>query len=151
MRYEFGAKVSIAATIAEGFIVRARSLPGNQYDGHTLQEALDQVEILTDIRPSLAASGCDNVTVLHKPRLLSDNGPCYIADDLAKYLGKHGLEHVRGAPNHPQTQCKIERWHQLSRTASFWKTIIWRANLKPPSPPVSSITTTTVTTRASAI
>ena len=48
----------------------------------------------------------------HKPRLLSDNGPCYIADDLAKYRGKHGMDHVRGAPNHPQTQGKIERWHQ---------------------------------------
>jgi len=61
---------------------------------------------------ALAASGCDSVTVLHKPRLLSDNGPCYIAGDLAKYLEKNGMDHVRGAPNHPQTQGKIERWHQ---------------------------------------
>jgi len=51
-------------------------------------------------------------SVRHKPRLPSDNGPCYIADDLAKYLGKHGMDHVRAAPNHPQTQGKIERWHQ---------------------------------------
>ena len=29
----------------------------------------------------LAASGCDSATVLHKPRLLSDNGPSYIARD----------------------------------------------------------------------
>ncbi|MBB1493091.1 IS3 family transposase [Paracoccus sp. MC1854] len=61
---------------------------------------------------ALAASGCDRVTVLHKPRLLSDNGPCYIASDLAEYLDQHGMDHVRGAPNHPQTQGKIERWHQ---------------------------------------
>jgi IS5 family transposase len=54
VRYEFGTKVSVSATIAEGFIVGARSMPGNPYDGHTLQEALDQVEVLTDIRPSLA-------------------------------------------------------------------------------------------------
>jgi putative transposase len=32
--------------------------------------------------------------------------------DLAKYLEKNGMDHVRGAPNHPQTQGKIERWHQ---------------------------------------
>ncbi|NDH41302.1 MAG: IS3 family transposase [Gammaproteobacteria bacterium] len=51
-------------------------------------------------------------SVLQKPRLLSDNGPCYIAGDLAKYLEKNGMDHVRGAPNHPQTQGKIERWHQ---------------------------------------
>lgn len=52
--YEFGTKVSIAATIKEGFIVGARSMPGNPYDGHTLVDALDQVEVLTDIRPALA-------------------------------------------------------------------------------------------------
>jgi putative transposase len=70
----------------------------------------DDVSATLDI--ALAASGCDSVTVLHKPRLLSDNGPCYIAGNLAKYLGNHGMDHVRGAPNHPQTQGKIERWHQ---------------------------------------
>ena len=70
----------------------------------------DDVSATLDI--ALAASGCDSVAVRHEPRLLSDNGPCYIADDLAKYLGKHGMDDVRGAPNHPQTQRKIERWHQ---------------------------------------
>ncbi|MCC5955827.1 MAG: IS5 family transposase [Natronohydrobacter sp.] len=54
VRYEFGTKVSVAATINEGFIVGARSMPGNPYDGHTLADALDQVEVLTDIRPPLA-------------------------------------------------------------------------------------------------
>ena len=54
VRYEFGTKVSVAATINEGFIIGARSMPGNPYDGHTLADALDQVEVLTDIRPSLA-------------------------------------------------------------------------------------------------
>ena len=70
----------------------------------------DDVSATLDI--ALAASGCDSVTVLHKPRLLSDNGPCYIAGELAEYLEEHGMDHVRGAPNHPQTQGKIERWHQ---------------------------------------
>lgn len=54
MRYEFGTKVSIATTIDEGFVVGMRALPGNPYDGHTLAEALEQVEILTDQRPELA-------------------------------------------------------------------------------------------------
>ena len=57
-------------------------------------------------------SGCDSATVLHKPRLLSDNGPCYIAGDLAEYIEANQMSHVRGAPMHPQTQGKIERWHQ---------------------------------------
>ena len=54
VRYEFGTKVSVATTLDSGFIVGMRSLPGNPYDGHTLAEALEQVEILTDQRPRLA-------------------------------------------------------------------------------------------------
>ena len=54
MRYEFGCKVSVATTLDEGFVVGMRSFPGNPYDGHTLRDALGQVEILTDQRPELA-------------------------------------------------------------------------------------------------
>jgi putative transposase len=61
---------------------------------------------------ALAASGCTQARVRHRPRLLSDNGPGYIAGELAKWLDANGMEHVRGAPCHPQTQGKIERWHQ---------------------------------------
>ncbi len=61
---------------------------------------------------ALAASGSDRVHVQHKPRLLSDNGPCYIAGELADYIQANAMSHVRGAPMHPQTQGKIERWHQ---------------------------------------
>ena len=45
--YEFGVKVSIAATLKEGLVVGMRSMPGNPYDGHTLAETLEQVGILT--------------------------------------------------------------------------------------------------------
>jgi hypothetical protein len=54
VRYEFGTKVSLATTLDGGFIVGARSFAGNPYDGHTLAPALEQVDILTDMRPSLA-------------------------------------------------------------------------------------------------
>ncbi|WP_299846218.1 transposase, partial [uncultured Jannaschia sp.] len=50
-RYEFGCKVTIATTHREGFVVGTRSIPGNPYDGHTLHEAVEQVEILADARP----------------------------------------------------------------------------------------------------
>ncbi len=49
---------------------------------------------------------------MHKPRLLSDNGSSYVSVELAEWLGDNGMVHVRGAPNHPQTQGKMERWHQ---------------------------------------
>ena len=61
---------------------------------------------------ALAASGLDQMTVVHRPRLLSDNGASYVAEDLAAWLNRQKIEHVRGAPYHPQTQGKIERWHQ---------------------------------------
>ncbi|SPJ26512.1 hypothetical protein PAA8504_04377 [Palleronia abyssalis] len=64
---------------------------------------------------ALKASGCGCATVIAKPRLLSDNGSSYIAGDLADYLEDKGMEHVRGAPYHPQTQGKIERWHQTMK------------------------------------
>jgi len=54
VRYEFGCKVSVTTTLDEGFVVGMRSLAGNPYDGHTLKEALEQVEILTDQRPDPA-------------------------------------------------------------------------------------------------
>ena len=53
-RYEFGTKVTVATTTTGGFVVGIRALPGNPYDGHTLHEALEQVEILTDQRPEMA-------------------------------------------------------------------------------------------------
>jgi RNA-directed DNA polymerase len=39
-----------------------------------------------------------------------------VAGDLAKWLEDKGMEHVRGAPYHPQTQGKIERWHQTLKS-----------------------------------
>jgi hypothetical protein len=75
-----------------------------------------RAEDVTDtLDMALAASGCDQAHVHHRPRLLSDNGPCYIASDLADYIEAHKMKHVRGAPFHPQTQGKIERWHQTMK------------------------------------
>ena len=75
-----------------------------------------RAEDVTDtIELALAASGCDQAVVRHKPRLLSDNGSCYISGDLAKWLEDQKMTHVRGAPLHPQTQGKIERWHQTMK------------------------------------
>jgi putative transposase len=61
---------------------------------------------------SHTASGCDQARIIHKPRLLSDNGSSYVSSELAEWLDAQNMGHVRGAPYHPQTQGKIERWHQ---------------------------------------
>ena len=61
---------------------------------------------------ALRASGLDQATPADRPRLLSDNGSSYIAGELAEWLEDRKIKHVRGAPYHPMTQGKIERWHQ---------------------------------------
>ncbi len=70
------------------------------------QDVTDTLEL------ALAASGCDQVHVVHKPRLLSDNGSSYVSGELAEWLQDKDMKHSRGAPYHPQTQGKIERCHQ---------------------------------------
>lgn len=47
-----------------------------------------------------------------RPRLLSDNGPCYVSSELKDWLDDHDMTHTRGKPYHPMTQGKIERWHR---------------------------------------
>ena len=70
----------------------------------------DDVKQTLDL--ALARTGIDKVYVKHKPRLLSDNGPCYLSKELRNYLDENGIKHTRGAPFHPQTQGKIERYHR---------------------------------------
>jgi transposase InsO family protein len=70
----------------------------------------DDVTATLDL--ALASAGLDHAAVVHRPRLLSDNGVSYISGDLAEWLDKKNMRHIRGAPYHPQTQGKIERWHQ---------------------------------------
>jgi putative transposase len=65
----------------------------------TLQMALDKVDVAA-------------VKVKHRPRLLSDNGPAFVSQAFKEYLGRYKLTHIRGAPYHPMTQGKIERYHR---------------------------------------
>ena len=58
---------------------------------------------------ALLMTGLDRTNA---PKLLSDNGPCYIAKDLKEYFDEIGIKHIHGAPMHPQTQGKIERYHR---------------------------------------
>ena len=69
-------------------------------------------DITDTLNLALKASGLDQVAVVHRPRLLSDNGPSYISGELAQWLARECMRHIRGAPFHPMTQGKIERWHQ---------------------------------------
>lgn len=52
--YELGVKVSIATTLKEDLVVGMRSMPGNPYGGHTLEETLEQVAIPAERKPTTA-------------------------------------------------------------------------------------------------
>ena len=52
------------------------------------------------------------VSAAPDPSIRRCYGPCYIAGGLADWLSEKNLKHTRGSPSHPQTQGKIERWHQ---------------------------------------
>jgi transposase InsO family protein len=70
----------------------------------------DDVKLTLD--DAIGRTGADQVVVKHRPRLLSDNGPCYLSKELKEYLKERKMQHTRGAPYHPQTQGKIERYHR---------------------------------------
>jgi putative transposase len=78
----------------------------------TLTTTMAATDVATTLDLARAKAGVDRVAVHHRPRLLSDNGPCYISGQLATYLATHGLTHTRGKPYHPMTQGKIERYHR---------------------------------------
>jgi transposase InsO family protein/transposase-like protein len=87
-------------------------------------------DVTDTLELALQASGCDQVNVQHRPRLLSDNGASYIATELAEWLDDKGMDHVRGAPYHPQTQGKIERWHQTLKNRVLLENYFLPGDLK---------------------
>ena len=68
-------------------------------------------DVTATLELALQASGCDQADAVHKPRLRSDNDSSYISGNLADGLTDNEMSPVRGAPYHPQTQAKTERWH----------------------------------------
>lgn len=46
-----------------------------------------------------------------RPRIISDNGPQFIAKDFKEFIRISGMTHVRTAPYYPQSNGKIERWN----------------------------------------
>ena len=69
-----------------------------------------KAEDVTDTLDEALATA--NLKNSNPPKLLSDNGSCYISHELADYIEEKKMKHVRGRPLHPQTQGKIERYHR---------------------------------------
>src|SRR5262249_23041666 len=73
---------------------------------------MSATDVSDTLQVALRGSGLNQVKVLHRPRLLSDNGPSYVSNELGKWLEDNGIRHIRGRPYHPMTQGKIERYHR---------------------------------------
>lgn len=110
--YEFGVKVGIAVTAKQGFIVGARSFPGNPYDGDTLHEQLEQAETLTGVKiqevlVDLGYRGRDqenpgrNIVHRGKPRRLTQSQRRWLKR-------RQSIEPIIG---HLKSDCGLERCH----------------------------------------
>ena len=88
------------------------------------------LDVTNTLELALQASGCDQARVVHKPRLLSDNGSSYVSGELAEWLGDKKMGHVRGVPYHPQTQGKIEQWHQTLKNRILLENYFFPADLE---------------------
>ncbi len=80
-----------------------------------LSPTMGATDVTETLDEAIAITGVDQVKVKHRPRLLSDNGPAYLSSELREYLGERRMAHTRGAPYHPQTQGKIERYHRTMK------------------------------------
>lgn len=81
-----------------------------------LSTTMGSTDVEETLNLAVAKTGVDRIKVKHRPRLLSDNGPAFISDALHHYLKRYHIDHVRGAPYHPQTQGKIERYHRSMKS-----------------------------------
>ena len=67
------------------------------------------IEVVQD---AVDRTGMDQIPITDRTRLLSDNGPGYVSRAFRDYPGMVGIKHILASPLHPQTNGKLERYHQ---------------------------------------
>jgi transposase InsO family protein len=71
-----------------------------------IRDHMEEADVQTIIQR--AREACPGVT----PRIISDNGPQFIAKDFKEFIRMCGMTHVKTSPYYPQSNGKIERWHK---------------------------------------
>ena len=79
---------------------------------HRLQRDMTSDSFIEVVQDAVDRTGMDRVPITDRTRLLSDNGPGYVSRAFRDYLGMVGIRHILAAPFHPQTNGKLERYHQ---------------------------------------
>ena len=77
-----------------------------------LQKDMSSNSLIEVIQEAVDATGMTDVPVENRTRLLSDNGAGYVSRAFRDYLRLVGIGHILAAPYHPQTNGKLERYHQ---------------------------------------
>jgi putative transposase len=80
--------------------------------GWKLQTDMAAGSLIEVVQLAVDATGMTDVPVIDRTTLLSDNGSGYISRAFNDYLHLVGIDHIRSAPFHPQTNGKIERYQQ---------------------------------------
>jgi len=85
----------------------------DDYSRYILAWDLRQNMTSRDVMPSIEiALKFGGLTKENAPKILSDNGKCYISSEIKKFFSDKGIKPINGQPCHPQTQGKIERYHR---------------------------------------
>ena len=79
---------------------------------HRLQRDMTSDSLIEVVQDSVDRTGMDRVPITDRTRLLSDNGPGYVSRAFRDYLAMVGIRHILATPFHPQTNGKLERYHQ---------------------------------------
>ncbi len=77
-----------------------------------LQRDMTSDSFIEVIQDAVDLTGMTEVPLNDRTRLLSDNGPGYVSRAFGDYLRLVGIRHILASPYHPQTNGKIERYHQ---------------------------------------
>ena len=79
---------------------------------HRLKRDMTSDSLIEVVQEAVDRTGMDRVPIADRTRLLSDNGPGYVSRAFRDYLGMVGIKHILATPFHPQTNGKLERYHQ---------------------------------------
>ncbi len=77
-----------------------------------LQRDMTSDSFIEVIQDAVDLTGMTEVPLNDRTRLLSDNGPGYVSRAFGDYLRLLGIKHILASPYHPQTNGKIEHYHQ---------------------------------------
>jgi putative transposase len=80
--------------------------------GWKMQTDMSANSLIEVVQQAVDVTGMTDVPVIDRTKLLSDNGSGYVSRAFNDYLRLLGIDHIRSAPFHPQTNGKIERYQQ---------------------------------------